>query len=103
MPDDPPFETLFHPELEDDLRRVPGNLATRILDAVEQRLSSSPDRYGQRLRQSLHGYWKMRVGDYRVVYEIAGRTVRVHGVMHRRDVYARIERRTSRGWIKPRR
>ena len=98
MPGGAAFETLFHAEFEDDLRRIPVNVRERIIAAVEDRLGVAPDQYGQRLRQSFHGYWKLRVGDYRVVYEIVGRTVRVYGVMHRRDVYTRIEGRTSRSW-----
>ena len=93
-----PYETLFHPEFPDDIRRFPANVRERILSAVETRLGKAPDQYGQRLRQSLQGYWKLRVGDYRVVYAIVGREVRVYGVMHRRDVYAEIPRRTTRGW-----
>ena len=92
------FELLFHPEIPDDLRRLPANVRERILSAIEERLGRAPDRYGQRLRQSLHGYWKLRVGDHRVVYEIVGREVRVYGVLHRRDVYTDITRRTRRGW-----
>jgi mRNA interferase RelE/StbE len=98
VPQPAPYETLLHPEFEDDLRRLPKNMQARVLDAVADRLGTAPDRYGQRLRQSLHGYWKLRVGDYRVVYELVGRTVRVYGVMHRRDVYARIESRAERKW-----
>ena len=64
----------------------------RILDAIEHRLSRDPTHYGERLRKSLHGFWKIRVGDYRVVYEILGQEVRVYGVMHRREVYRTIER-----------
>ncbi len=78
-------------------------MSGRVIDAVVERLGSAPDQYGQRLRQSLRGYWKMRVGDYRVVYEIVGRTVRVYGVMHRRDVYSRIAGRAGRGWPRGRR
>jgi len=74
---DAPFATLFHPEFPGDLRRLPANVRERILTAVETRLGHAPDQYGQRLRQSLHGYWKLRVGDHRVVYEIVGREVRV--------------------------
>lgn len=98
MTDGRPFATLFHPEFPDDLRRLPANVRERILTAVEKRLGQAPDRYGQRLRQSLHGYWKIRIGDHRVVYEIAGREVRIYGVLHRRDVYTAIDRRTVRGW-----
>ncbi len=87
----------LHADFPDDIRRLPGNVRERILTAVEKRLGQAPDQYGQRLRQSLHGYWKLRVGDYRVVYEIIGREVRVYGVLNRRDVYTAITRRTSRG------
>jgi mRNA interferase RelE/StbE len=36
-------------------------------------------------------YWRIRVGDYRVIYEIgdAVRVVRVNRVRHRREVYRR--------------
>ena len=94
----PPFEVLFHPEVEGDLRTLPSNIADRNLKAIERRLGTAPDRYGERLRQSLRGYWKLRVGDCRVVYEISGREVRVYGVMHRREVYGRIQGRADRGW-----
>jgi mRNA interferase RelE/StbE len=98
VPGETSYSTLFHPEFPDDLRRLPANVRKRIVTAVEKRLGQAPDRYGQRLRQSLHGYWKLRVGDHRVVYEIVGREVRVYGVLHRRDVYTAISRRTTRGW-----
>jgi mRNA interferase RelE/StbE len=91
-------EILFHHEFPEDLRGLPGNIQARILRAIEDRLGSSPDQYGERLRQSLHGYWKLRVGDYRVVFEIIGRQVRVYGVMDRREVYLEIAKRTSKGW-----
>ena len=98
MPGEASYVTLLHPEFPDDLRRLPANVRERILTAVEKRLGQAPDQYGQRLRQSLHGYWKLRVGDHRVGYEIVGREVRVYGVLHRRDVYTAISRRTTRGW-----
>ena len=85
----------IHPEVARDLSSIPRNLAERILKAIEHRLSSAPDQYGERLRKSLRGYWKLRVGDYRVVYEIVGAEVRVHGVMDRREVYGQIARRLN--------
>jgi len=38
-----------------------------------------------------HGLWRIRVGDYRIVYAIDDqrRVVRVAAVGHRRDVYTR--------------
>lgn len=98
MANDSPYEVLFHHDFPKDLEGIPANIRERILKAVEERLTQAPNQYGERLRQSLHGYWKLRVGDYRVVFEILGLQVRVYGVMDRREVYTEITRRTSKGW-----
>jgi mRNA interferase RelE/StbE len=70
----------------------------RILKSIEASLSQAPEQYGERLRQSLHGYWKLRIGDFRVVFEIVSRQLRVYGVMDRRERYQEIAKRTSKGW-----
>lgn len=84
--------------MSDDLAKLPKNIARRILDAIEGRLATNPHVYGERLRKSLRGFWKLRVGDYRVVYEITAQQVRVYGTMHRKEVYRRIVRRLIGGW-----
>jgi mRNA interferase RelE/StbE len=91
------YEVRYRPEvLEADLARVPRNLQKRILDAIDGRLAIDPARYGVRLRRSLWGLWKLRVGDYRVVYEISGSGVFVWAIAHRKSVYGEVERRTAR-------
>ena len=98
MTDGPDYEILFHHDLPRDLKGLPANIRDRLLSALVERLSRTPDQYGQRLRQSLHGYWKLRVGSYRVVFDIVGRQVRVYGIMDRREVYTEITKRTSKRW-----
>jgi mRNA interferase RelE/StbE len=39
------------------------------------------------LRKTLKGYWKLRVGDYRVVFKIKGNEIVVLAILHRKDVY----------------
>lgn len=78
----------YRPEVEEeDLRPLPHNLQSRILRAIESRLMIEPARYGQRLRRSLLGLWKLRVGDYRIVYEVQGKKVRVWAICHRKEAY----------------
>ncbi len=79
-----------------DFPALPRNLQARVIRAVESRLMVEPSRYGQRLRRSLAGLWKLRVGDYRVVYEIHGRLVTVWAVCHRKAVYDEAEKRWAR-------
>ena len=75
---------------------MPRNLQKRILDAIDSRLRTEPARYGVRLRRSLWGLWKLRVGDYRVVFEIAGSEVFIWAIAHRKFVYGEAERRSDR-------
>ncbi len=52
-------------------------------------LASEPRPPGCRKLVGSKDDWRIRVGDYRVIYQIADvlRIVRVHRVRHRREVY----------------
>lgn len=91
------FEVLYREEVVDeDLPGIPANLRRRIFKAIEARLATEPTRYGTRLRRSLSSLWKLRVGDYRVVFEIERKTVRIWAIAHRKDVYPEADRRRGR-------
>ena len=80
---------IYHPAvLADDLPAINRNLPTRICRAMEQRLTAAPTHYGEPLRQQVRGYWKLRVGDYRIVYRLVGQEVWIYSIPLRRDVYA---------------
>ena len=84
------YELWYHPDVAArDLPRIPRNIRETIRRAIEERLTGEPLMYGEPLRQSLKGHRKLRVGDYRVIYEIGDeiRIVRVNRVRHRREVY----------------
>jgi mRNA-degrading endonuclease RelE of RelBE toxin-antitoxin system len=79
---------VYHPlVVEDDLPKLSGAVKQRIRRAIESKLTTHPERYGIPLRGELHPHWKLRVGDYRVVYDIKGSEVIVKVIAHRRKVY----------------
>ena len=78
-----------------DVPTLNRDVAKRIQRAIENRLGVEPQRYAEPLRRTLKGYWKLRVGDYRVVFRIVKNEVWIFAIMHRRDVYQRIETRLS--------
>jgi mRNA interferase RelE/StbE len=82
---------------EDDVPEIPINLRGRIARAIDTRLTSEPMRYGVPLRGTLKGYWKLRVGDYRVVFRIGSREVSILAILHRREVYEAVRTRLGRG------
>ena len=88
------YEVGLRPDVvAEDLTGLPANIRARIIRAVDRRLTTEPTRYGVRLSQSLGGLWKIRVGDYRIVYEIEEKKVTVCAIRHRKDVYAEAGRR----------
>lgn len=89
-----PFELRYHPDVKAiDIHQLDAKLKTRIKHAIETRLTTEPQQYGSPLRKTLHGYWKLRVGDYRVVFKIVGSEVWILGIIHRKKVYEAIEKR----------
>lgn len=67
-------------------------MATRIREAIETRLLTAPQEYGEPLRRTLKGYWKLRIGDYRVVFRVQDANILILGIIHRKEVYQIIEK-----------
>ena len=89
------FKLLYHPEVKDDIARLDERLKQRVRIAIETRLTAAPHQYGEPLRKTLKGYWKLRVGDYRVVFKIEENEVWILGIRHRKTVYEDILKRLS--------
>ena len=87
------FELVYHAAVKEDVARLDERLKQRIKTALETRLTVAPHQYGEPLRKTLHGFWKLRVGDYRVVFKISGHEVWILGIIHRKDVYEKVEQR----------
>jgi mRNA-degrading endonuclease RelE of RelBE toxin-antitoxin system len=51
--------------------------------------------YGKPLQRTLKGYWKLRVGSYRIVYKIEHENIIILGIIHRKTVYAKIKNRAD--------
>lgn len=84
----------YHPRVrDDDLPKITAETRRRIARSIGTRLTSAPERFGAPLSGSLRGYWKLRVGDYRVVFRVSGSEEWVLAVVHRKDVYGRTVRR----------
>ena len=61
----------------------------RIRKTIETKLAYAPQNFGEPLRRSLKGYWKLRVGDWRVIYKVEGKSVVILRIGHRREIYER--------------
>lgn len=89
-----PFELKYHADVKAvDIALLNEKIKKRIKTAIESRLATAPHQYGEPLRKTLKGYWKLRVGDYRVVFKIVDNEVRIVGIIHRKQVYEMIGER----------
>ena len=81
------YSLFILPRAQKELARLPDQEFARVRDAVRA-LAEIPRPPGC-LKLSGREGWRIRVGDYRVVYEIDDktRTVTVQNIGHRRDVY----------------
>ena len=91
---DKPFRIFYHPAVRNkDIPALPKTARDQLHRAIERRLMTAPHEYGQPLRKTLKGSWKLRVGDYRVVFRIEESEVIVLAIKHRKDVYGDAEGR----------
>jgi len=76
------------PSVEKDLASLPKPLITRILARIEQ-LASDPFPHQAVKLQGAERLYRLRVGDYRIVYEVDTQTatITIYYVRHRREVY----------------
>lgn len=89
------FRVVYHHRVvSDDIPRLPGKWRQKIQRTIKNRLTTHPDLYGKPLRRSLRNYRKLRVGDYRVVFRIERKTVKVLIIEHRSVVYDAAKKRS---------
>ncbi len=82
------YQVLVERSAEKDLKRLSAEMRPRVATAL-RRLAENPRPVGSRKLAGAKHDWRIRVGDYRVIYEVAEsiRVVRIYRVRHRREAY----------------
>ena len=82
------YQVVVERSAEKDLKRLSVEIRSRVV-IVLRSLATNPRPSGSRKLAGTKHDWRVRVGDYRIIYEIADviRVVRVQRIRHRRDVY----------------
>ncbi len=78
----------FHPDVYKQLQQLPRLAFSAALNAIIAR-PHDPRPAGVKKLPGSRGDWRIRIGEYRIIYEIddTAKTVTVLQVEHRRDVY----------------
>ena len=73
--------------ISEDIPKLSKSDRERIKKAINKKLTTLPEFFGKPLRNSLKGFRKLRIGNYRVIFIIQNDTVVVTYIDHRSTVY----------------
>lgn len=82
------YEVLLERRAERDIKKLPTEVFHRIIPHIKA-LSENPKPSGCRKIAGSKDDWRVRIGEYRIIYEIdeKARAVKVMRIRHRREVY----------------
>ena len=86
------FEILLAPEAVEDFRSLKANLRAAVREALEEHLRDEPEKVSRsrikRLRGLSRPRYRLRVGEVRVFYDVAGDTVEVLAIVTKLEAEA---------------
>ena len=80
------FQLEFKPKAVKDLDKLPTEMAGRVIQKLESLRSGLKSGDVKRLTNFSPEY-RLRVGDYRALFEVEGTSIVVYRVIHRREAY----------------
>jgi mRNA interferase RelE/StbE len=82
------YKIIFDKKVIKDLKKIDKTWQQKIIQTIETTLTTQPYS-GKKLVGNLSDYFRLRVGDYRIIYEIIDDvvTVEVIKIKHRKDIY----------------
>ncbi len=89
------YDIVYHQKVVDDLKHIAPSIQKTLKKAINEKLVASPEFFGKPLQFSLRNVRSMRVGDYRVIFQMSQNIVRVVMIGHRSTVYREVEKRIS--------
>jgi mRNA interferase RelE/StbE len=82
------YNITFKPSVEKDLRPLPKSVVARVMERIEK-LKDEPFPHQAVKLSGTERLYRIRVGDYRIVYEIdtEAKQITIQYIRHRREVY----------------
>ena len=82
------YEIYLESSAEKDLRKIPAAHFNTVITRIKA-LADNPCPTGIRKLKDSNNFWRIRIGNYRVVYEIidSSKTINIYKIKHRKDAY----------------
>lgn len=84
----PKFELLFTKKARKEISKLDPDAHAQVMEAIEDLQREARPTNSKPLAGELKGYWRLRTGDYRVLYKIKDKQLQVVVVRagHRKDI-----------------
>jgi len=71
-----------------EIEKLSSETRQRILEKLKfYAQQEDPLRFAERIKDHRFGDYRFRIGDYRIIFDINGKTIMILKVGHRRDIY----------------
>ena len=81
-----PYKLVYTSAFIRDFDRLEDDIQDRIIVAL-RRLQEHPFHGTKKLENVAYGKFRIRVGDYRIRYDLERKMIVLHSVKHRKDIY----------------
>ena len=83
---------MYTNEMKKDLKKLDMPTRKKIVDYIEKNLINTNNPYNNQYKEltaNLKGYWRYRLGNYRILVEIKNNILIIRGlrVKHRKEIY----------------
>lgn len=74
-----------------EIDRLPPKIRERILRKLKfYSLQENPFKYTEKIKDSMFGEYKFRIGDYRAIFDVEDNKIVILKVGHRKDIYKKL-------------
>ncbi|MBT4937422.1 type II toxin-antitoxin system RelE/ParE family toxin [Candidatus Peregrinibacteria bacterium] len=86
------YDVIFSKRADKDIKKIPRNIKLDIVERCFEVLSHNPYPHSSGNPKKLKGtsIFRLRIGDYRILYEVEGARVEVYKIQLRKDVYKKL-------------
>lgn len=81
------FEVNFSQRAARELKKLDKQVQKRIIEKLSEYAATENLSEAKRLTNSALGEWRYRIGDYRVIFDLADNEIQILKVAHRSEVY----------------
>lgn len=80
------YKVIYSKNAANDIKKLDKVTKRKLGQAIE-RYSKNPQTYARKMTSSKIGQYRWRAGNYRIIFDLSGKTIQILKVGHRKEIY----------------